>query len=345
MSRHLITSLSLALLTLATSCQRPAPQQEPQMIIWPDYVSVAQKINYEATAYNGEAILEQARDEGDLVEMMESVPFGTTSDAAVLVNMNRGRLVMCSGSEELVTGRFLYNQLQAPPSLGYESSGGLRTASFLGLGCDNDWRISLSENAPVMVKVESEGGFREFNFDRVPLTQFHLRAMDGATVVAFPGDQRYLDQLDIRQRYGSVSLVASGHFESLPEATIRTARGEIAAKFTGYYDRLEQIDIGTLDGDVALDLTGAWARSCRIRVTGTCGDISLTIPGGLGTSVRVNHRCANISADGMWKTWASKAFINPAYGKTKVYLDILVEASCNNVNIILDPYCCPESTW
>jgi hypothetical protein len=297
-------------------------------------------------AYDRSFYLRQAEMEGSLVTTRDSVPLKGASSAALLLNMKRGSLSVAGGlTDQLLEAEFEYSIHQPIPIVAYQTKGTSRVIDMLGMGKDNDWKLTVSERIPVAIKAEVGGGVREFNLEDVPITEFSLQAMGGPSVVNFPGDQPYLTSFNITQRQGSISLMADGAFDSLIRASAVTCCGDFAASFAGLYSRLTRLDMGSRRGDVDLDLTGCWLRTCSIRVVATCGNLRLKLPAGLGCSVKVHHSCASICAVGMHRTWSSEAWVNPAYGKTQVFLDIIVESTCGNVDLILDSCCCPPWVW
>lgn len=309
--------------------------------------SVAERIETQAhTTYDRAFFLRQAATDGTLVKSHESVPLKGVESATLLINMKRGDLLITGGgTQNLLDAEFEYTSVEPIPILSYQTRGTERIIEALGMGRDNSWKFNLSERIPIALRIESAGGAREMNFEDVPVTDFKLQSLSGSSILNFPGDHPYLNSLNIHQRQGSLGFAASGGYEHLQTVGLMTCCGDFSAKFTGMYPRLSKMELGSLNGDVDVDLTGCFQKICRIRITATCGNLKLKLPAGLGVSVKIHHSCASICAVGMHRVWSSDAWVNPAYGKTDVFLDIEVDSTCGQIDLILDACCCPPWVW
>ncbi len=308
--------------------------------------AVAREVERDAYgAYDRGYYLGQACALDSLVQTEDYIPSDTAESGLLLANIKRGMLSIAGGSSDLVSADFEYNQREPAPHFHYRNVGHQRIVELLGMGRDGSYELKLSDRIPMEVKIESAGGLSDLNFENVPLTDLKVNAMAGATLVRIPGYHPYLNSIDISHRRGSVSLVLDGEYPELTSLNATSAKGDVAIALSGVYPRLNQLEVGSLGGDMEVDLTGRWDRITQIRIVATCGDLRLRVPGGLGVSVKVHHSCASICAVGLHKTWSSNAYINPAYGKTDTYLDIVVEATCHNVDIVLDGCVCPWWVW
>lgn len=307
---------------------------------------VARVENESRDAYDRDYYLTQAKADMTLVTTRDSVPLKGVQSASILINMKRGSLtVRGGGTPNLLDAEFQYTTVEPIPIVGYQTQGTHRTVDILGMGKDNAWTLNLSDRIPVALHLESAGGTREFNLEDIPVTELHLKSLGGSSVLNLPGDHSYLSSFHVHQSQGSISLSAPGSYENWLRGELMTCRGDFSASFTGFYSKLSHLKLGSRHGDVDLDLTGCWQKICRIKVTATCGNLRIKLPAGLGCSVRIHHSCASICAMGMHKTWSSDAWVNPAYGKTEVFLDIEVAATCGKIDLILDACCCPPWVW
>lgn len=79
-----------------------------------------------------------------------------------------------------------------------------------------------------------------------------------------------------------------------------------------------------------LDLTGDWASDLDINITGGVSSLTVRLPSSIGVRVEISG-ISRINASGLVKE--GKAYVNDAYGKSDVTLDIFIEAGLGEVNL------------
>ncbi len=274
------------------------------------------------------------------------VPRDDVRTARLLLRMRNGSIWLKGGSTDLVHAKLGHLDKSPAPELLSVTSGVDRRVEVLSRGHDDHWDFSLSDRIPIGFLVEAEGGYRDLNFNHVPLTDFHLNATDGISLVSIGGSQDFLSNAVIDQARGSIGIDLPGDYDRLSNIKLDTASGDISGIFRGYFRRLQKINIEANDGDVELDLTGSWSRICEIRVTCTDGNCTLFVPKGLGVSLKVRSACGKVYAPCTQRKWSSGAYINEAFEKTKEFLDIEVTTTDGYVQLVQmsdgEPYemCC-----
>jgi N-terminal domain of toast_rack, DUF2154 len=336
--------LPLLLLLGLMGCYQPEPDDDSVHLVQsppdiPGQMMRAIRSKGKERAEKMERRLELERERGLLEERAGSIPLGRIDFARLRLEMRQGILEVDSGADELVNANFELLPESVEPVMSYRTiPDNGRLVTLESRSDDDRWRLKLNETIPFSMRVDSEGGYRQLNLRHVPLLDFSLRALEGNSVVSFTGDHQTLSDVALSQADGSISFDMYGDYESLQSMHVDTAHGDIAGSFTGYYSRLNDIRIVATNGNVDLDLDGAWQRICHIDVTATCGDCRLKIPCGVGVSVKVAPCSDNVYAEGMTHIWSNEAYVNEAYGKTAVFLDIRVRATPESrIHVYSDP--------
>ncbi len=94
---------------------------------------------------------------------------------------------------------------------------------------------------------------------------------------------------------------------------------------------LNAADIAGGAGDVQMDLSGAWAKTAKINFEGGVGKVSLRLPKNVGVRVTAEAALGSVKANGLTKE--GDAYVNAAYGKSPVVLDISIKAGIGAVTL------------
>ena len=94
---------------------------------------------------------------------------------------------------------------------------------------------------------------------------------------------------------------------------------------------LTQLRVDSGVGSLALDLTGEWKRSLSIYVKTGIGDTVLRLPQNAGVRIQTQVSLGSIKTHSLISD--GEAYVNAAYGKSPVSLDIVLESGIGKVAI------------
>jgi len=97
---------------------------------------------------------------------------------------------------------------------------------------------------------------------------------------------------------------------------------------------LERLTVDMGVGEMHLDLRGPRSKSIDVSIEGGIGSASVRLPGDVGVRVRVDGGLGSISARGLVKR--DGAYVNDAYGKSAVTIDLRVKAGIGSVDLEAD---------
>lgn len=95
--------------------------------------------------------------------------------------------------------------------------------------------------------------------------------------------------------------------------------------------KLSSADISGGVGKLQLDLSGAWAKPAHINIEGGVGKVSLRLPKEVSVRVKANAGLGRVTANGLSKD--GDTYVNPAYGKASVNLDITISAGVGEITL------------
>jgi len=100
--------------------------------------------------------------------------------------------------------------------------------------------------------------------------------------------------------------------------------------------KLDRVEMNMGVGEVNLDLRGPHAAGFKVKIDGGVGSARLNLPSEVGVRVKVDGGLGSVNPHGLFKQ--SGAYVNDAYGKSPVTIDIDINAGIGS----LDLYCGPS---
>ena len=97
---------------------------------------------------------------------------------------------------------------------------------------------------------------------------------------------------------------------------------------------LERLTVDMGVGEMHLDLRGPRSKSFDVSIEGGIGSASVRLPGEVGVRVRVDGGLGSVSARGLVKR--DGGYVNDAYGKSAVTIDIRIKAGIGSVDLVAD---------
>ena len=94
---------------------------------------------------------------------------------------------------------------------------------------------------------------------------------------------------------------------------------------------LENLDIQTGVGDTTVELLGDWKKDLHASIKGGVGKATLRLPGNVGVHVESEKGIGSVSARGLKKE--GNTYTNEAYGKSKVTMNIQVQAGIGEIQL------------
>lgn len=94
-----------------------------------------------------------------------------------------------------------------------------------------------------------------------------------------------------------------------------------------------EIDMGV--GELDLDLRGPRDRSFDVKIDGGVGSAKILLPAEIGVRVRVDGGLGSVDARGLAKR--SGAYVNDAYGRSPVTIEVGIDAGIGSVDLRCEP--------
>ena len=99
--------------------------------------------------------------------------------------------------------------------------------------------------------------------------------------------------------------------------------------------KLERVEINMGVGEVNLDLRGPHASGFLVKIDGGVGSAKLALPAEVGVRVKIDGGIGSVSAHGLTKR--AGAYVNDAYGKSPVTIEVDIDAGIGSVDITCEP--------
>lgn len=99
--------------------------------------------------------------------------------------------------------------------------------------------------------------------------------------------------------------------------------------------KIERLTIDMGVGEVLLDLQGPHERSFDVRIDGGIGSAKVRLPAEVGVKVRVDGGLGSVDARGLTKR--DGAYVNEAYGRSPVTIEVDVDAGIGSLELRCDP--------
>ncbi len=114
------------------------------------------------------------------------------------------------------------------------------------------------------------------------------------------------------------------------DISIKLGTGKMDLEMVGLSLTALEVDMGASRS--TLDLTGDWASDFDANITGGVSSLTIRLPSDTGVRVEISG-ISRINASGLVKE--GNAYVNDAYGKSDVTLDIYIEAGLGEINLEL----------
>lgn len=96
---------------------------------------------------------------------------------------------------------------------------------------------------------------------------------------------------------------------------------------------LNHLNLNVGAGEADIDLDGAWQHDLTASIHGGVGKLTLHLPGDVGVRARVRGGLGAIHANGFIRK--DDAYMNSAFGKSKINLNIDIQGGMGEVNLML----------
>ncbi len=98
--------------------------------------------------------------------------------------------------------------------------------------------------------------------------------------------------------------------------------------------RLERLTVEMGAGELNADLTGDWKQSADVRIEGGAGEAIIRLPKDVGVRARASGALGSISVHGL--RHEGGYYVNDAYGKSPVTINVDVEGAVGEIRLIAD---------
>jgi len=230
---------------------------------------------------------------GELKNESQTVELGDAGQVRVTVKMGSGDLKIDGGADALMEADFTYNVAAWEPEVTYEVTDG---NGRLTIRQPNTEQISMRSGARNKWKLA-------FN-EEVPL--------------------------DMRIEYGAGSGDVDLGDLNVTQLDAQLAAGDFTLDLNGNQS-LQHLEFDMGAGDVTIDLNGDWKQNVDVDFQGGVGQTTLRLPKDIGVHVTVNKALGRINANGLSKQ--GDAYVNEAYGKSDVTLEINIQAGIGQINL------------
>jgi len=99
--------------------------------------------------------------------------------------------------------------------------------------------------------------------------------------------------------------------------------------------KIERVDIDMGVGETEIDLRGPHAAGFLVKIDGGIGSGKLALPFEVGVRVKVDGGLGSVDAHGLTKQ--SGAWVNDAYGKSPVTVEIDIDAGIGSLDLRVEP--------
>jgi hypothetical protein len=258
---------------------------------------------------------------GELQKESVSVPLDGATAADVNVAFGAGELRLRPGVEEgLLEADFTYNVDELKPVIKKDRRGDRLAVSLrlkpegmpfnFGDGTRNEWDIRLSDQVPMSLNLDLGAAKGRLNLGGLHLTDARLKV--GAAEAEVEWDKpnpELLDLLDVDAGASNLKMrkLGNAHFDQM--------------NFLG--------GAGNFD----LDFSGDWRESARVSIDAGLSNLTLILPHDVGVKVDAGDKAlASVNAEGFHRQ--GTAWVNDAYGQSKIELVVTVNIGLGNLTLI-----------
>jgi hypothetical protein len=269
---------------------------------------------------------------GSTRTLVRTVGVGSARTVNANFDMSNGDLRISGGATSLMRGIFNYNVDRWRPQVSYSVTGaGNPTAASGATGTltvrqpsaewwhwgqwwhgKNNWDIRLGSGIPIDLKVNKSWGTGNLDMAGVNLTS-----------------------LDASSSAGELSVGLGGTMPSLRDVRVDETAGRLRLTMDGWYPSMDSLDVGNSAGAVSVDLTGQWTRNLTGTIRNTAGGITVRLPRGVGVYVTAKTSAGHVQASG-FDSRGDGVYVNGAYGKSPVTLDLSIRNSAGSITLELE---------
>lgn len=247
-----------------------------------------------------------------------TVELGNATSVRSNLDMHNGSLVVGGGASELMSGKFTYNISDWRPEVNYSVVDGQGRLGLRQPGdwhwtfwtTRNDWDIHFKDGVPLDLSANLTAGSSHFN----------LSSLDMAG-------------LNADSSAGSITADLSGQKPSLRNVSMKTNAGHVSLILDGVYQQPLQLSMGSDAGSVDLSLLGTWNASLTGTVDVSAGNVTIKLPEGVGVLVNAKSSFGDVDTTGLKRGTSSDSYVNDAYGKTAVTIELNVRSSAGTVRL------------
>jgi len=283
------------------------------------------------------------------------------------VEMGVGELRVSGGAEggHALDAEFIYNILEWRPEVTYAVEAGcgnlrVKQPQFQGKGlCQNAkyaWDLQFNPDVPLDLNVNVGSGKAALDLEGLNLTRLNAKVGSGSLMAGVSGDVVNLTTvnvavasgktaLNMQGKYdmlsdvvlqtasGKLDLALSGHYPELEKVAARSASGKMNVSFAGEYAALEALTVETISGAIDLNLDADWETDLEASLHCVSGVVTVHLPDGVGIAVKVTKVTGRVHAPGFRRE--GKLYVNDAYGKAEVTLNLAISTVSGAVNLQL----------
>jgi len=99
--------------------------------------------------------------------------------------------------------------------------------------------------------------------------------------------------------------------------------------------KLERVEIDMGVGEAELDLRGPHAAGFLVKIDGGVGSGKIALPSEVGVRVKIDGGLGSVNAHGLTKQ--SGAYVNDAYGKSPVTIEVDIDAGIGSLDLTCEP--------
>ncbi len=229
----------------------------------------------------------------ELKNESQTVELGDAAQVKVIVKMGAGDLKIDKGADALMQADFTYNVAGWKPEVSYDVT-------------DGTGRLTIRQPNAEQISMRSDARYKwKLAFNEEVLLDMRIEQGAGTGDVDL-GDLN-VTRLDVQLAAGDFALDLSGN-RSLKNL---------------------ELDMGA--GNITLNLNGNWKENVNVDLQGGIGQTTLRLPKDIGVHVTVNKALGRINAGGL--SQQGDAYVNEAYSKSDVTLEINIQAGVGQINL------------
>jgi hypothetical protein len=298
-----------------------------------------------------------------LISESRRVELGKAETARVKLHKSNGEFKIGPGADALLEGDFEYSVKAWKPVLTTATMSGKKTVILrqppsllpvLGRAV-NKWDVRLRTGVPLELEVDNSSGNLHADLAGLELITADIESSSGGASINMDGDYKMLTEIEGSQSSGNMEFRAKGKFPKMEHLELESSSGdldvnmdgvyggplavelgsssgEVKANLAGEFTKPVEMKISTSSADVEADLTGMWKSGLEAEIESSSGSVTVKLPTNVGISVEAEVNSGSISADGF--IVRGDHYVNEHYGKSPVTLDLEMETSSGDIELI-----------